>query len=139
MALSIFDDKLKIPEEKDLIKVLEKTYKQWNEIKEFLAKEYSEVKEEWKYVGKNYGWGFRLRDDKRVIVYLTPCEGYFKFSILFGGTATTEALSSDISRETKTNIESSKVYAEGRGIRIDVKDGKLIKDIEKLILIKLSH
>lgn len=139
MALSIFDNKKNLPDQKELLSVLENTYKHWTEIKEFLKEEYSEVTGEWKYVGKNYGWGFRLRDKKRVVVYLTPCDGYFKFSILFCEKATAEALNSNISKETKINIESSKVYAEGRGIRIDVKDSKPIKDIKKLIVIKLQH
>ncbi|HEY5124177.1 MAG TPA: DUF3788 domain-containing protein [Ignavibacteria bacterium] len=139
MALSIFENKSKTPDEKELSEVLGKNFKLWNELKEFTKKEYSGAEAEWKYSGKNYGWGFRLRDKKRVIVYLTPCDGYFLLSIVFGEKATKEALSSGISKDIKKIIESAKVYAEGRGFRVDMKDRKIIGDIKKLIQIKLSY
>ena len=39
----------------------------------------------------------------------------------------------------KQELSSAKVYAEGRGIRIDVKDNLIVPDILKLIEIKLRY
>jgi len=139
MALSVFTDKSKKPEAKELQKALGNNYKLWEEIKNYVFVNYPQAAEEWNFSGKNYGWGYRLRDKKRVIVYLTPCEGYFKFSLVFGEKATAASFKSDIQQEIKDIIMASKVYAEGRGVRIDVKSKGIINDIKKLILIKLTN
>ena len=48
-------------------------------------------------------------------------------------------MSSQVSDVIKTELDSAKVYAEGRGIRIDVKDPMIIDDIKQLIDIKLAN
>jgi hypothetical protein len=138
MALSIFDDKSLIPSNDDLSKALKDKYELWNDIKSFLYVKFPEVSEEWNYSGKNYGWGFRLKDKKRVIVYLIPCSGFFKVGLVFGENATKEALNSTISKEIKSIIETAKVYGEGRGFRIDITNKDILEDIKKLITIKLT-
>jgi len=40
---------------------------------------------------------------------------------------------SDISQGIKDIIESARVYAEGRGFRIEVRDKELMNDMKKLI------
>jgi len=137
MALSIFEDKSSIPGNDDLSLVLKDTYDLWNDIKKFVYNIFPGATEEWNYSGKNYGWGFRLRDKKRVIVYLIPCSGFFKVGLVFGENATKKALSSKISKEIKSIIENAKVYGEGRGFRIDVTNNEILEDIKKLITIKL--
>jgi hypothetical protein len=139
MALSIFEDKSLTPGPDDLARVLGDTYEIWDDIKEFVYKEYPEVTEEWTHSGKNYGWGFRLRDKKRVIIYLIPCSGFFKVGLVYGEKATRASLDSTISKEIKTIIENAKVYGEGRGFRIDVTGKDILEDIKKLIKIKLSN
>ncbi|MFH0895636.1 MAG: DUF3788 domain-containing protein [Bacteroidota bacterium] len=139
MTLSIFDDKEKQPTEKDLQKVLGEKYEIWNAIKAFVVKNYPEASEQWNFSGKAYGWGFRLRDKKRVIIYLTPCDGFFKTSLVFGQKAFDEIMKNKISIEIKNLLEEAPVYAEGRGFRIDVIDNKFLKDIQQLILKKLKY
>jgi hypothetical protein len=139
MSLSIFDDKSLIPGNDDLSRVLADKYVVWNNIKSFVYEKYQDVSEEWNNSGKNYGWGFRLRDKKRVIVYMIPCSGFFKIGLVFGENATKEALNSTISKDVKTIIESAKVYGEGRGFRIDVRHKEILGDIKKLITIKLTN
>ena len=139
MALSIFEDKSLVPGDADLSRVLGDTYELWNDIKSFVYKQYPDVSEEWNYSGKNYGWGFRLRDKKRVLVYLIPSHGFFKAGLVFGEYATKEALNSVVSSEIKSIIENAKVYGEGRGFRIDVTSKDIMKDVKKLIVIKLTN
>jgi hypothetical protein len=138
MALSIFTEKEKSPMEKELSGALDVNYKLWKELREFVLKEYPAAVEEWKYSGKNYGWGFRLRDKKRAIIYMTPCDKYFLASLVFGEAASKEALNSKISDNIKKIITDVKVYAEGRGIRIEVKNSKILNDIKILVKIKLG-
>jgi hypothetical protein len=139
MALSIFEDKSDMPDYDGLLKVLGNSFKFWNEIKNYVYQEYPSASEEWKHSGKNYGWGFRLKDKKRAIIYLTPLENSFFASLVFGEKATKEALAADISEDIKEIINSAKVYAEGRGFRILVDRFDLIDEIIKLIKIKLKY
>ncbi|HOY31577.1 MAG TPA: DUF3788 family protein [Bacteroidales bacterium] len=138
MALSIFEDKFVKPTEKMLTEALQDNILWWKEIKDFVIQQYPLAIEEWKHSGNNYGWGFRLKDKKRAIVYLTPADKYFLFSIVFGEKASQDALQSDISEEIKQMIRDARVYAEGRGIQIRVNSDILWDDIKKLILIKLK-
>jgi len=139
MTLSIFEDKSVRPDEQMLSEAMRESYEWWKEIKAFVVQQYPQALKEWNHSGKNYGWGFRLRDKKRVIIYLTPADNYFLFSIVFGEKATLEALHSDISEGIKKIISEAKVYAEGRGIRIEIKNSTVISDIKKLVLIKLKN
>lgn len=139
MALSIFDNKEIQPDLKQLKQAIGNTYEVWNEIKKFVLAQYPNATEEWNYSGKNYGWGFRLKDKKRAIIYLTPCKNFFLFSFVYGEKATRKALKSNISKEIKDIIESAKVYAEGRGIRLEVHNNGNIIDMQELIKIKLEN
>jgi hypothetical protein len=95
--------------------------------------------EEWKYSGKKFGWSFRINDKKRVIVYLLPREAYFKVAFVFGQKATDAIVNSTISDTIKHELLSAKAYAEGRGIRIDVRGAEVLEDIRNLIEIKLTY
>lgn len=139
MALSIFEDKAKLPVEEELKTVLKETYPFWQDLKSFVHENYKPVLEEWKHSGKNYGWGFRLRDKKRVIIYMTPCEGYFNASLVFGEKATKQAFESNISQEIKRIIDEAPVYAEGRGFRVYIKGKEYLGDLKELIMIKLNN
>lgn len=48
-------------------------------------------------------------------------------------------LETNISDPIKKDLLSAKKYAEGRGVRIDVKNESVIPDIKKLIEIKLAN
>ena len=60
-------------------------------------------------------------------------------AFVFGEKATDKILSDSISENIKSELNAAKKYAEGRGIRIEITDSSLMKDIEKLIEIKASN
>ena len=138
MSISIFDDKNHRPDNHDLQRVLGDKFNIWQRLKSCVLELYPKAEEQWSFTGAKYGWGFRLRDKKRVIIYLGPRDGFFNATLVLGEKATQTALNSSISNSTKKIIENSPVYAEGRGIRIDITDDNLISDIEELIRIKLA-
>jgi len=136
---SVFMNKTEIPDESSLLEALSETYLLWIEIRNYVLGKYSKALEDWNYPGPKYGWSFRIKDKKRVLVYMLPRQGYFMIALVFGEKATKAALQSSISIDLKTSIESAKVYAEGRGFRIEVRDLTRIIDIRKLIDIKLEY
>jgi hypothetical protein len=136
---SIFTDKNAIPNNTDLIESLGSTYQLWQHIRDYVFSKYTNGFEEWYYSGDKYGWSFRIKDKKRAIVYLLPRDKYFKAAFVFGQKATDQILLSSISKEIKTELEQAKVYAEGRGIRIEIKDEIILNNIKLLIDIKLLN
>ncbi len=136
---SIFMDATSVPTDVNLSEKLDTTYKFWLEIIAFVIQKYPNGCAEWNYPGKNYGWSFRIKDKKRAIIYLLPRDKFFKVAFVFGQKATDIILSSDITNEIKTELEQARKYAEGRGIRIDIKNNSKLLDIKKLIEIKLNN
>jgi len=67
-----------------------------------------------------------------------PREKFFKVALVFGQKATDKLLESNIAETIRTEIKAAKVYAEGRGIRIEVRDKSILADIKKLIEIKVE-
>ena len=122
-----------------LKKVLGKTFPIWETIIQATKTLYPEAKEDWSFPGEKYGWSFRLKDKKRAIIYLLPQERFFTASLVFGQKATTEILQSKISENIKEEIKNARVYAEGRGLRIDIKNKSILTDLKELIKIKISY
>jgi hypothetical protein len=139
MDISIFVDKKMIPTNENLKESLNGTYDLWKDLTGYVHLKYPSAVDEWKYSGDKYGWSFRIKDTKRVIVYLLPRDKFFKTAFVFGQKATDAVMNSRISENIKSELESAKVYAEGRGIRIDVENEKIINNIKKLIDIKIEH
>jgi hypothetical protein len=110
----------------------------WQGLKEYVYQQYPAAIEEWKCFSEKYGWGFRLKDKKRAIIYLGPRENYFKASLVFGQKAFEQVMSSSVSQEVKDNLSSAKKYAEGRGVSVEVRNKKIVSDIKLLIDIKLK-
>ena len=48
-------------------------------------------------------------------------------------------MASEINADIKTELMNSKVYMEGRVVRIEVREPDLITDIKKLVLIKPTN
>lgn len=136
---SFFADKAKQSTETELKKALNKNFNAWITLAEFTKKSYPKASEEWKFSGEKYGWNFRISDKKRALIYLLPRDGFFKAAFVFGQKATDVILESTISNNIKEEIKAAKVYAEGRGIRIEVKTKNILNDLKKLITIKIGN
>ncbi len=137
MEISIFTNKSIVPSDEDLTPALNETAQFWFDFKQLVYELYPKAIEEWNY--SKYGWSFRIKDKKRAIIYLLPRDKFFKVAFVFGQKAYTKILESDVSEHIKNELQQAKVYAEGRGIRIDVKDNSFVKDVIQLIKIKIEN
>lgn len=136
---SIFTNKSETPNEVQLQEALGKAYVYWQTFAEHTKKLYPKAISEWNFSSEKFGWSLRIKDKKRVIIYLLPRDNFFKVAFVFGQKATDEIMTSNISESIKKELLAAKVYAEGRGIRIDIKDETLQNDILNLIEIKINH
>jgi hypothetical protein len=135
---SIFMEKENNPEEEELKQALGKTFLFWKEIRTFTEGKVKGVVSEWNYPGAKYGWSFRIKDKKRTVIYLLPRDKFFKVAFVFGQKATDEILAGNYPREIKDELNAARVYAEGRGIRIDVKDKEMVETILLMVSIKTA-
>lgn len=139
MDTSVFANKAEKPDDFMLKGSLGDLFGVWMNIREYALAAYPKAMEEWNFPGQKYGWSFRIKDKKRAIIYMLPRDGFFLVALVFGMKATSAALASEINKDIKTTIESAKVYAEGRGFRIEVQTESIVEDIKKLIDIKLKN
>jgi len=139
MDTSYFTDLTKIPCNEDLKVAIGDLFPVWMEIRNFVFEKYPAAVEEWHISIKKYGWLYRIKDKKRAIIYLSPREGFFKATMVFGQKAVDKIMLTDISEELKLELKSSKVYVEGRVLRIEKVDYLNIPDLKNLIEIKIAN
>jgi len=139
MPISIFTSKEEVPTDEDLRLRLGDTMTTWVTIREKTLEKYPPAIVEWHYPGSKYGWSLRIKDKKRAIIYLLPRDGYFQVAFVFGQKATDFIMTLEVSDEIKTALAEAKVYAEGRGIYIEVRDDLLSGDILRLVDVKLKY
>ena len=139
MSVSVFDDREVKPDEKALLKAIGKTAVQWKKIKSHLENEYGELIEDWKYYGQKTGWLLKTLKKKRNLFFCIPLKGSFQITFVFGDKAVRAVQSSNLPENIKTELKNARKYAEGRGLRIDVKSAKDVKNIQKLVEIKVKN
>ena len=138
MGLSAIDSKSSEPQDADVALVLKSSFVYWNELKSLIAARFTPLSCEWGFTSKTSGWGMRLKHKGRTILYMTPCEGYFLASFALGGKAVKAAHESDLPASVLKVIDSAKKYAEGTGVRLEVRNAKDVRSVETLAIIKMS-
>jgi hypothetical protein len=137
--LSVFVDKSKPPQDVDLAAMLGSTFVFWNELKRLVASRFAPLLVEWGFSSKKTGWGLRLKREKRIILYMTPCKDHFMVSFALGEKAVAAAHKSDLPPSVLKVIDSAKKYAEGRGVRLEVRSVEDVRNVEKLAAIKMAN
>jgi len=80
-----------------------------------------------------------LKHERRNIVYLSPRQGCFLASFALGDKAMQAAQQCKFPSPVIKIINEAKKYAEGTGIRLEVKAPKDIESVKKLAAIKLAN
>ena len=138
MALSAFDDKAKKPKAADLEKMLGRSFALWSGLIDHAASKYAPLDEAWNFAGANWGWSLRLKQKKRTILYLTPSAGFFYVGFVLGEKAAQAALQAGLPEGVARAIEDAARYAEGRGVRLEVRTNADLQAMEKLAAIKMA-
>jgi hypothetical protein len=138
MDISIFNDKASVPDDIMLSDAIGSSKEIWEEIIKYIYNLYPTAVSEWKYPGQKYGWSYRLKDKKRVIVYMLPRAGRFMIALIFGEKSFREVMGSNVNPDIKQKLTEAKAYAEGRGIRLEA-NSESVDDIKTLIGIKLKN
>lgn len=138
MALSAFDDKSHEPQVAELQATLGRAGARWNELVAHIASEYAPVTTTWGFSGANWGWSLRLTQRKRTILYMTPQDRYFLVGFVLGAKAVRAAHAIPLDESVLALIDEAPKYAEGRGIRIEVRTKGDIEMVKRLAAVKLA-
>ena len=139
MSVSVFDDKSVRPDRETLLSALGKSGELWEKIRGNMEADYGELVEDWKHYGQKTGWLLKVLRKKRNLFFCIPLDGAFQIAFTFGEKAVSAVQSSDLPEAIKAELRGARKYAEGRGIRIDVKSAKDVANIRKLTEIKVQN
>ena len=139
MALSAFADKSKKPNEADLMKTLGRSGGHWKAIVDTVSADFAPLDLSWGYAGAAWGWSLRLKQKKRTVMYLTPCERHFIAGLVLGDKAVRAARRADLPKTVLQIIAQSKRYAEGTGVRIEIRNKKDREAVLALASIKMEN
>ncbi len=139
MALSIFEDKIKKPEDEDIREALNGSCRLWEEIKEYMVSNLGTMTEEWKFYGKSSGWTLLLKHKKRTIIYMFPGKDFFTTLFVYGDKAMEQAGTSNLPDYIIDRIHSAEPYMEGRSFQVEVKSEQDLAHVKVLIDIKLNN
>jgi len=111
----------------------------WNQLIHRLDEDYGVNIQEWNSYSPKAGWALKLKLKKRTILYLAPCEQYFRVAFILGDKAITAAKQCRLPIAVKKAIDDAPRYPEGTGLRLVVKGSKDLAAIGKLVAIKLAN
>jgi hypothetical protein len=138
MSLSFFADKTNAPSEGDVAAALGRTNTLWMKVQRDVAGRLPDITTVWGYTSKSTGWGLRVKQGDRVIVYLTPCHRHFLASFALGQRAVEAAHRQKLSPALLAAIDNAPKYAEGRGVRFAVRVAADAKSVVELAMIKAA-
>jgi hypothetical protein len=139
MAFSALDDRSRRPGTEDVASVLGRSHASWRALREAIAAAHEPVTEEWTFAGAKWGWSFRLKRSKRTILYMTPRRKHFTVGFVLGEKAAAAALASDLPAAVRRAVDEAPRYAEGRGLRLEIRKKADLDAVLALAAIKMAH
>ena len=94
---------------------------------------------EWKRYGKKHPWSLRVFEGKRTVLWLVPEEGVLRVAVIVGEKAVAKGLAGPLSRRLKRELREAPAYPEGRVVRFRMKSAARVRDVERLVGLKLGR
>ena len=136
MALSAFGEKTQRPTDDDLRSVLGEAYEPWTRLLGLVAERIGPLTELWGFTSASTGWGLRVRHKERVILYMTPQQNQFLVSFVLGEKAVAATRAARLSVTVRRAIEGAPRYAEGRGVRLRIRNNRPLASLATVAQIK---
>jgi hypothetical protein len=139
MAASIFHMKNNEPDDFNLTSAIGSTKIYFDAIAKFIQIEYGEIISQWKFYNQKSGWILKMINQNRNVLFIIPCNRYFKVSFTLGEKAVEKVFEGNFPEVVKQGLLIAKKYAEGRTILIDVQSNEDCLMIQELIRVKLNR
>ena len=138
MIENAFIGKLTQPTAKDLAGKLGPAKDLWNKVVRGVTSECGITDKEWNCYSPKAGWSLRLKQKKRNIVYLAPCDKSFRVAFILGDKALKVAENTEFSAKYAKLIREAVRYPEGSAIRFDVTSSEDVAFVKQLAKIKVE-
>lgn len=139
MSTNDFNNKQIMPDEAALAAEIGDTKEVLDRICRFIETETGQLTWEWKHYGQKSGWTLKLLSKKRNLLFVGPESGYFIIAFVFGDRAVEAVVKSQLPETIKNELLNARKYAEGRGIRVEIRDDSQLENVLKLIRIKIEN
>jgi hypothetical protein len=139
MALSAFDDKSHKPQSEEIDDVLLDAARLWKELISSVGSDFDPIAKDWRFSGKQWGWSLRLKHKKRAVLYMTPAQGFFYVGFVLGEKAVAAAHQSALPQSVLDLIDNSQKYAEGRAVRLEVRNWDDLSNALQIASIKMAN
>jgi len=126
------------PSPKDLTATLGSSAAAWKELTVWLPQKGLSCTE-WHSSSPKHGWALRPKLKSRNILYMGPCQGCFRVSLVLGDRAVAAARASDLPKAVLKEIAGAKRYGEGTPVRLTIKTPEDLVPVRILVDIKLAH
>jgi hypothetical protein len=127
------------PTDADLAGALGATKPLWDGLIADMADRHGVAVQEWKCSSPKTGWALLLKRAKRTILWMAPCQGSFRVSLILGGRAVLAARQSGPSARLLKIIDQAPKYPEGTGLRLQIKGPRDMAAVRKLAVAKLEN
>lgn len=135
-----FTDRSAPPRPEEVAATLGGAAARWDDLKRRMAATVASLTEEWGFTpGRNNGWGLRLKRGDRIIAYLAPRADHFLIGFVLGEKAVRAAQADGLPEPVLTLIDGSRKYAEGRGVRFEVRSDDDVQAAVELAAIKAAN
>jgi hypothetical protein len=129
-------DKSVFPDDTLLRKTLGKGYKSYSILLELFDK--NDMTYEWRYYHDGKAWLCKVQKKKRTIIWMSAWKGYMKATIYFPDKYLEKVYELDISTEMKEKIESTKNVGNSKPCTFEIRNTKVLKDLEKVMMLKIQ-
>ena len=138
MSIGIFTDKLLKPTDDEILGIIGPGWALWQELILFIREHYP-VTEDLKFLyGKKYGWAVRFRILGKLLASLYPTKGGFTVQINLNPDAVEQAAAMNPGKNVLEAIAGATPYPEGRWLFISVESKKDIRDIKRLLVLRIE-
>lgn len=134
----VFSDPDVKPDEKLIFSIIGDKKKLWQAIMTFISDNYTDMEGEWRYYNDGKQWLFKMVHKKKTIFWSSVQEGGFRITFYFGGKAEPFIVASDLSDKAKQQYLAGQKFGKIRAITLLVNDISDVREVEKLIPIKVK-
>lgn len=135
----VFPDKTRQPTLDDFVAVIGGAARAWARTLDRLEAAQGPLRLEWKHYGKSSGWTLKVFKGSRNLCFISPRTGAFVASFVMGDAAVAAVEASSLPAPVIAELAGARRYAEGRGVRVEV---RTLKDAEHVVVlagIKAAH
>jgi hypothetical protein len=135
MAVGCFLDKTRPPSPGEVKDALGECFPLWEGMLQFIEDTY-QLRVEFSYGGKNYGWNLWYRPGGKALVSLYPQENSFVAQVVLGKDQLEKALGLSLGEKVGKMVQETPLLHDGKWLFISVDSQTDLQDVQRLLLVK---